>query len=193
MVAPPATEITTVDESLVPGKNCPSKFDPNYALGNIIAEDDFMKIRETERKGGGASFIVKVIKKSMFNKEEENRYQEVEILRELSQCKNIVHLYDFYDECRFIYLVKKMMHGWDLNKRLAIVSTFNEKQTRQMLRPIFDAISFIHSKNIVHRDLKLESNLFESQNINNLNVKLTCFTKTVFSPRIFLVTKIEVV
>ena len=75
----------------------------------------------------------------MFNKEEENWYRkEVEILRELSQCKNIVHLYDFYEKYRFIYLVKKMMHGGDLNKRLAIVSTFNVKQIRQILRPIFD-------------------------------------------------------
>lgn len=54
--------------------------------------------------------------------------------------------------------------GGDLFDRILKVGYFCELDAALIFKPIVEAINYLHSKNIVHRDVKLENFIFSDQN-----------------------------
>lgn len=52
---------------------------------------------------------------------------------------------------------------------------FNEQKAAKVINQILLALNYIHSNKIMHRDLKPENILLESDNEDNLNIKLSDF------------------
>jgi calcium-dependent protein kinase len=63
----------------------------------------------------------------------------------------------------------------DLFDHLLSCEKYNEEETAKIIKQILSAIRYLHDKNIVHRDLKLENILFENKNAKDLNIKLIDF------------------
>lgn len=76
---------------------------------------------------------------------------------------NVVRLDDIYDTPSEFSLLTECLEGGELVDRLAELNTFPEAlaadTTKQMLR----AVGYLHSHNIVHRDLKMENLIYESK------------------------------
>lgn len=67
----------------------------------------------------------------------------------------LVMIHDFYTTSTFLFAIFEMAPGGELFHLLNKYVTFSEKKTRQVMRQLFDGAAFMHSKNIVHRDLKV--------------------------------------
>jgi len=91
---------------------------------------------------------------------------EVEICLTLDH-PNVVRLNDVYDTNQEIAILTEVLNGGELFGRLAEVKVFPEplaaETTRQMLR----ALSYLHSHDIVHRDIKLENVMYESDAVDS--------------------------
>lgn len=97
--------------------------------------------------------------------------KEVEILKSISH-PNIVKLYDVIEDDRSIHLVMEYVNGGSLQQNLRLKSKKLEvTECKRVFKQIVDAVKYIHSKNIFHRDIKLENILLDYRR----NVKLIDF------------------
>lgn len=67
----------------------------------------------------------------------------------------LVELQDVFESDAFIFLVFELCRQGELFDYLTSVVTLSEKKTRYIMRQIFEGFDYIHSRNIVHRDLKV--------------------------------------
>ena len=70
---------------------------------------------------------------------------------------NIIKLYNFYEEKKMFYMVIELMEGGELFERIVKKTFYNEKEARDLIRILLDALAYLHHRNIVHRDLKPEN------------------------------------
>lgn len=84
---------------------------------------------------------------------------EIEALREL-QHPSIIGLYDVYLTEDKIYIVMELMEGGELFDYVVQKGTLNEEEASKIVRRVTSALVYMHSKNIVHRDLKVRNDKF---------------------------------
>jgi calcium-dependent protein kinase len=78
--------------------------------------------------------------------------------------QSIVRLIDNFEDAREIIIVMQLCHGRELWSELDQHVRFTEQQTKSLLLPILRAVSYLHQRGLVHRDLKLENIMTESVN-----------------------------
>ncbi len=95
---------------------------------------------------------------------------EAKTLSELNH-PNIVKFIGWYEEAKTKYLVMEPCLGGELFDRIVKKQHYSEKEARDVVKQLLEAISYCHSVGIVHRDLKPENLLMTSMN-DDTSVKL---------------------
>jgi calcium-dependent protein kinase len=93
----------------------------------------------------------------------------VEILRTLDH-PHIVKAIETFDYHGQLRLVLELCSGGDLYTR----DPYTEQQASGIVQSVLSAVAYLHSRNIVHRDLKFENIMFVSQSLT-AEVKLIDF------------------
>lgn len=93
----------------------------------------------------------------------------MEILKGLDH-PNIVRALETFDFQGRLYIVMELCGGRDLYSR----DPYSEDEARTIMVGLNQAVSYLHSKGIVHRDLKYENIMF-TDNTRNAEVKLIDF------------------
>jgi len=91
---------------------------------------------------------------------------------------NIVRLEHVYETEGRLNLVMEYMGGGELYARLAACDHCTEETARRQTRQILMAVAYLHEHKLIHRDIKLENFLYESEHSDEL--KLTDFGLTKF-------------
>jgi len=87
--------------------------------------------------------------------------REIEIMSSVTH-KNVIRLYEIYDEPKQMFLVMELVTGGELFDRIVKKSSYSEFEAALTIRTLCDALSYLHKKQIVHRDLKPENILYAS-------------------------------
>eukprot|EP00590_Aulacoseira_subarctica_P009483 CAMPEP_0172425552 /NCGR_PEP_ID=MMETSP1064-20121228/32647_1 /TAXON_ID=202472 /ORGANISM="Aulacoseira subarctica , Strain CCAP 1002/5" /LENGTH=587 /DNA_ID=CAMNT_0013168519 /DNA_START=213 /DNA_END=1976 /DNA_ORIENTATION=- len=89
--------------------------------------------------------------------------EEISIMCQLDH-PNINRLEEVYESCNKIYLVQNVCFGGDLFDRLDEQPNchYTEQDCARLIKQMVSAVRYMHSKGIVHRDLKLENFLFDT-------------------------------
>lgn len=101
--------------------------------------------------------------------------EEIATLKSVRAGPSIAHLYDVYEDDEQAYLVLEFMRGGELFDRIMDMPDFTEKDARDCVRCMLEALSFMHEKRIAHRDLKPENLLLISDEDARLMIKLCDF------------------
>lgn len=86
---------------------------------------------------------------------------EVEIYLSLDH-PNIARLQDVYETEEKIQLLTECCEGGELYYRLQKKGVYNDADAAEAMRQMLRAVNYLHSSNVVHRDLKLENFLYVS-------------------------------
>lgn len=100
-------------------------------------------------------------------------YDEIQILLDLRHV-HIIHLHELYKNNNYFFLVMEKLNGGELFDRLCQKETYSEKEARDVMRTVFDAVSFCHEQGVAHRDLKPENLLLTSPD-DDAKVKIADF------------------
>lgn len=115
---------------------------------------------------------IKVMKVSSFGSTSQIDlvFREAESLQAL-QHSNIVEIHKCYtlNDMRVI-VVMEYMEGGELLSRLLEKGRFDEGEAKVYFKQIVKAMIHVHSKNIIHRDLKLENILLKSKGSNKVKI-----------------------
>jgi len=96
---------------------------------------------------------------------------EIDLLSTISH-PNIVNLYEAMEDTNTIYLIMELVSGSDLYDIKDILGTLRPTCVVAILKPLINAVFYLHSRGIVHHDIKPE-NIIIDYTSNTL--KLTDF------------------
>jgi protein serine kinase H len=165
------------------GRKLPSSFEireqfvRKYALGRILGRGASAEVYEARLIQDSTSpdvypFAVKIIRRDNRMNDSTTMEVELEILRRVNH-HNVIRLIEVYETQDSLYLVMERAQGGDLLTALANLPSYTESAVREVFRQLLEAVRYLHSLGIVHRDLKLDNLLFD--NLSN------CLKKQVAS------------
>ncbi|KAL1773991.1 serine serine/threonine-protein kinase 33 isoform X1 [Sigmodon hispidus] len=151
-----------------------------YTFGRILGQGSFGMVSEATDKETGAKWAIKKVNKEKAGSSAVKLLErEVNILKSVNH-KHIIHLEQVFETPKKMYLVMELCEDGELKEVLDRKGHFSENETRLIIQSLASAIAYLHNKDIVHRDLKLEnimvkSSFMDDNNEMNLNIKVTDF------------------
>ncbi|MBR8839078.1 MAG: protein kinase [Stigonema ocellatum SAG 48.90 = DSM 106950] len=81
--------------------------------------------------------------------------REAKVLYSLgNESSQIPRLFAHFEENGEFYLVQEFVDGHDLSHEIFPGKTLSEAEVTQLLKEILEILTFVHDKNIIHRDIK---------------------------------------
>ncbi|KAK9476258.1 kinase-like domain-containing protein [Lipomyces japonicus] len=129
----------------------------NYSVSRLIGKGSFGKVFLATHKLTGTKVVLKSAQKSDLN-----------LAREIHHYRNLLHphvarLYEVIVTESLVWLALEYCPGDELYTFLINKGKLSIEQAQQIFSQISGAVAYIHMKNIVHRDLKLENILLDKR------------------------------
>jgi len=140
-----------------------------YIIGKTIGKGAFSVVKQCIHKKSGNTYAVKIIEKKNIN--DKLLMNEIDILKKTESHPNIVKLIEVFTQDDNVFIVMELVHGGELYEELISYGPWDESRVYQLFIQVADAVAHLHSKNIVHRDLKLQNILITPDS----KIKLTDF------------------
>ena len=143
-----------------------------YKYGRIIGRGAFGKVNIGLNILTGRVVAIKSFNKqniSNFTSEEKIR-KETNLMRNLRH-PSITKILEMFESEKYVLIIMEYISGGNLQSFVKKRRKLNEKTAKILFKQIMEGIKYIHSKNIVHRDIKLENILID---LNN-NIKICDF------------------
>ncbi|CAG2058968.1 unnamed protein product, partial [Timema podura] len=121
-----------------------------YKLLKTIGKGNFAKVKLAKHMPTGKEVAIKIIDKTQLNP---------------------VKLFQVIETEKTLYLVMEYASGGEVFDYLVLHGRMKEKEARAKFRQIVSAVQYCHQKKIIHRDLKAENLLLDSE----MNIKIADF------------------
>jgi len=133
--------------------------------GEVLGEGIAGKVRRITHRGTGIQRAVKRLDLDLVTRDEDlNRLlDEIKIMCCLDH-PNVVCLEEVFEGENELFLTQELCEGGDMFDRLEVQPNecYTEAGCARLIKQIIGSVSYLHSKDIIHRDLKLENFLFSS-------------------------------
>lgn len=147
----------------------------DYILGSTLGEGEFGKVKLGWKKNGSQvnQAAIKLIRKDTVPPKSQ---REIKVFREINALKilhhpNIVKLEQVIQNDKYIGIVLEYASGGELFDYILDNRSLKEHVAARLFSQLVSGVYYLHSKGIVHRDLKLENLLLDK----NKNIIITDF------------------
>ena len=158
----------------------------DYKLYKLIGKGIFGEVYLTSNTNNSVIYATKRIEIS----KDKNQYKitskyllnEIEIMKELDH-PNLIKMHNLYRTNNHFYFIMDYCNGGSLSSilneyKLHFGKPFSQEIIQHFMIQIVDGLKYIHSKNIIHRDIKLDNillnfdNIEDKKNLNLLSAKI---------------------
>ena len=145
----------------------------NYKLGQEIGSGAFGKVILGKHIPTEEKVAIKILDKFILSQTPDDYQlvkQELSILK-IVKHKNIVQLYEILETPRHIFIVMEYCEGGDIMNYILTRERLSENESLKFFHQLINALYYLHSQNIAHRDIKIDNLLLDS----NYDLKLIDF------------------
>lgn len=143
----------------------------SYQRGNCIGEGGFARCFQVN-SGDGSIYAAKTIAKATLSSEKTKTKLLAEIkIHRAMQHTNIVQFVDCFEDDVNVYILLEMCSNQSLLDMVRSRGVLTEIEARFFMVQLLGAVSYMHSRLVIHRDLKL-GNVFID---NGMNLKIGDF------------------
>lgn len=134
----------------------------NYILHEKLGQGGFGSVVKGVHSETGEAAAIKFVPKKSFRQfsDLQRVFQEIQALRNLRH-PNIIRIMDVADTPESVCFIMEYASGGELRGYIEKMKQLGEEDARVFFKQIVRAVHYIHSKKIIHRDLKLENILLD--------------------------------
>jgi calcium-dependent protein kinase len=156
-----------------------------YKLGKLLGSGAYADVRICYLKENGAKRAVKIIKKQSLsgNNIRQKIDNEKEIIKSLDH-PNIIRFYEFFEDAKKLYIIMEHSSGFEFFSQILQNESYSEIQAAKIMYQIFSVLSYLHEKNIAHRDFKPESILMDKDTLKVIDFTEACIINTRMSQKV---------
>lgn len=136
----------------------------DYEFGNKLGEGNYAIVNRAVDNESGAEVAIKTIAKAKLKQSSQGAkilVNEIACMKSLDH-PNILKLERVYEDDNEVYLILELVGGGDLFTKIIETDKFNERYCAVIARKMLVALAYMHERNIIHRDLKLENIMMTS-------------------------------
>lgn len=151
-------------------------FDDLYTTGEILGKGGFSNVLLATHTRANVKFAAKIIDRARMKRKGASDMLENEIpnMKLLKECPHICRIQDAFLDDSICHLVVELLSGGELFNCIIEKGSFSEREARDVSISILNGLEFMHSKRIVHRDMKPENLILKTKGKFN-SVKLSDF------------------
>ena len=145
----------------------------NYKLGEEIGSGAFGKVILGLHMITGEKVAIKILDKFILSQTPEDYElvrQELNILK-IVKHKYIVQLYEILETPQHIFIIMEYCERQDIMDYILTRNRLSEDESLKYFQQLVNALYYLHSQNITHRDIKIDNLLLD----RNLDLKLIDF------------------
>ncbi len=135
----------------------------DLTLLKCLGKGAFGEVYLTSKQGTNQKYATKKIDRKFTQNPRAKKYldNEISILQEIEH-PNIIKLIEVHETTQYIYLVMELCNGGGLSDCLEDhmkknKKPFSEEIVQYLMRQIVSGLNYLHKKNILHRDIKLDN------------------------------------
>ncbi|XP_030049798.1 caM kinase-like vesicle-associated protein [Microcaecilia unicolor] len=153
--------------------NSLSDITEKYEIGQLLRAKEFCEICLAREKQTDRLFVCKKFLKKDGRKVRKAAKNEIMILKMVNH-PNILQLIDTFETKKEFYIIQELATGGDVFDWILDQGYYTEKDASNVIRQVLEAVAYLHSLHIIHRNLKLENLMYYTQN-NHSKVVLRDF------------------
>ena len=145
----------------------------DYALGAELGSGAFGKVVLGRHILTNELVAIKILDKMILSHTPDDYQsvkQEINILKSVKH-KHIVQLYEVLQTSQHIFIIMEYCEGKDLLDYILTKSKLSEEESLKYFQQLINALFYLHSQNIAHRDIKIDNMLLD----RNRDLKLVDF------------------
>ena len=132
-----------------------AQVDERYSVGELLGTGNYAEVFVAARVADGKKVALKFIDKSNEDLDTKILAEEAHIMLGLDH-RNCVRCYEVLETPEHVILALEMANG-DLFSLYERPGKYTEADAAKNVQDMADGLAYLHSRNIAHRDLKLEN------------------------------------
>ncbi len=140
----------------------------NYKIISQIGKGHHSEVFHIEDKNfQSIKKIVKIIPKLDLDDSMYITEKSMDLIQSLDH-PNVAKIYEVIEDDKYVYVIMEYLEGGTLFDFLAHNKFISDKLIRLIIRQILDGVNYLHSKKIMHSDIRPENILVSSMNYSNI-------------------------
>ncbi|XP_029994950.1 caM kinase-like vesicle-associated, like isoform X2 [Sphaeramia orbicularis] len=137
-----------------------------YEIGQVLRAKEFCELCLAKERQTDKVFVCKKFLKKDGRKVRKAAKNEIMILK-LVNHPNILQLIDTFETRKEYFIIQELATGGDVFDWILDQGNYTERDASNVIRQVLEAVAYLHSLNIVHRNLKLENLMYYTENNHN--------------------------